>query len=611
MSVDVECASPSGMSGKTSMSWISGKKVAAASVLLGMLVACTSIPEAEPSCANDGCGPHGTCTFVGDSESCVCEAGYSGPTCADCAPGFQDIDGNGLCAGSCADLACGAHERCSEVSGRPLCDCVVGYTRTDEGVCVFTGGPVDPSFDNPQPNGWATRGAARIEVGNPSDVAGGRGWARFGGLGEVFQSFEMPSYADAEPLALEVERACTRMGNCSGVQAAFSIALDDWLTDRSFPVWQTGLPPDTIRVCLGERAFGRKLTFGLRAYPNASEGRVSSFQEALIGRAQFVPSDACAAPGTVKNGDFEAGDWKIVGAEAGAPGATFVHENGTRLARLEGMCDPRNPVMSGTISTSISVPESFPRPALAFSIDGTLGGTTGIWVEDTTSGGAYLLGNVRGSGKQEKAVLCLPSSSSGFAFDLHVSAMYDCHPAMPNVVRVDDFVVTSDPSCEADEAVINGGFERTGGVTWNADPPGPETAVVIQDPARAHSGAAYLQLRATCGAKAAFAAWTGLVPTRPPAASGGPALKLWYRLPSASSVGVRVGHAPIPEPEHKLAPATTWTERVVCLPSHSWGRLTGLRIELPPFFDDVVGCAPGQLDLDDISIAPDPSCPLD
>ncbi|OJY18457.1 MAG: hypothetical protein BGO98_32500 [Myxococcales bacterium 68-20] len=592
------------MSGKTSMSWISGKKVAAASVLLGMLVACTSIPEAEPSCANDGCGPHGTCTFVGDSESCVCEAGYSGPTCADCAPGFQDIDGNGLCAGSCADLACGAHERCSEVSGRPLCDCVVGYTRTDEGVCVFTGGPVDPSFDNPQPNGWATRGAARIEVGNPSDVAGGRGWARFGGLGEVFQSFEMPSYADAEPLALELERACTRMGSCGSMRGPLSIAFDDRLTDHWLFVGQKG-PPETVQVCLGERAFGRKLTFGLRAYPSLDGADFGRPQDALIGRAQFVPSVACAAPGTVKNGDFEAGDWKIAGAHEGVPGATFVEENGTRLARLESVCAPDQPPISGNIVTSISIPEALEQPAIAFSLDGTLGGRTRVSLDGRT------IGVVPGSGAREKAVVCLPASSSGFAFELRVDAEADCGSRKRNVVRVDDFVVTSDPSCVADETVINGGFERTGVVAWNAEPPGPETAVVIQDPARAHSGTAYLELRASCSFRIAIGHWTGLVPPRPPDAGGGPAVKLWYRLPSESNVDVRAGDTYMPEPAHRLAPATTWTERVVCLPSHSWGRPTGLRIELFPSGNAVEGCMPGQLELDDISIALDPSCPLD
>ena len=311
------------------------KGVAAAFVFVGLLVACTSIPNEKPSCMIDGCGPHGTCSFAGASERCVCEKGYAGPGCAVCARGFQDVDGNGLCAPACASVRCGPHAHCSDASGRAVCTCVVGYSRRDDRGCVFTGGPVDPSFDDPRPNGWMTLGAVQIDTGKLALVNGGKGWARFSGLGVVWQSFEMPSYADAEPLALELESTCSWQGGaCRNVRRRYSIAFDDQLLDQI--VVDTGLS-ETKRICLGERAFGRVLTFGLGTYPayGSSGGRE---QDVFFGRAEFVPWASCAVPGTVKNGDFETGDWEA----SEAAGVDFIEEAGTRLAQVTSFCDPEH-----------------------------------------------------------------------------------------------------------------------------------------------------------------------------------------------------------------------------------------------------------------------------
>lgn len=570
------------------------KGVAAAFVLVGLLVACTSIPNDEPSCMIDGCGPHGTCSFA---ERCVCEKGYAGPACATCAPGFQDVDGNGLCAPACSSIACGAHARCSHVSGRPVCTCVVGYSPVD-GRCVFSGGPVDPSFDSPRPNGWATSGAAQIDTGKPVLVNGGNGWARFSGLGAIRQSFEMPSYAEAEPLALELESTCSwQGGGCRNVRRRYSVSFDDRLLDH-----QTVGPTlsERRRICLGESAFGRGLTFGVRTYePSVSRG--GRVDDVFFGRAEFVPWEGCAAPGTVKHGDFETGDWKV--SDEGR--VDFIEEHGTRLARVTSFCDPTHvsPMVVSSIATSISVPEVRPHPALSFTIDATLDADTSVTLDGVS------IGTVPGNGAKETAVLCLPRWTRGLAFELSIQAMLrrdTCVKEERNVVRVDDFIVTSDPSC-ADETVTNGGFERPG-----PSPLGFEDAAVVRDAAAARSGNAYLRLDAACARRARARVFAeAAVPARASDASGGPALKLWYRLPAAAPASVTAGDELIDANRKYLAPATGWTAGTFCLPSHSWGRRMAFDIELNGSFDDLGTCASTVLDLDDLSIAPDPSCPLD
>ncbi len=104
------------------------RRAAAALMIAGVLAACSNVPEVRPSCVETGCGPHGKCSITGPAPVCECELGYAGPTCAACAPGFQDDDGNGFCSGACADVTCGPHERCNEQAGRPVCACVVGYS---------------------------------------------------------------------------------------------------------------------------------------------------------------------------------------------------------------------------------------------------------------------------------------------------------------------------------------------------------------------------------------------------------------------------------------------------------------------------------------------------
>ena len=82
-------------------------------------------------CVTSGidCGANGTCVDSSGASECLCEAGYEGPMCEICAPGYQDNDGDGVCTEDCtsAGLDCGVNGVCDDASGSVACACNDGY----------------------------------------------------------------------------------------------------------------------------------------------------------------------------------------------------------------------------------------------------------------------------------------------------------------------------------------------------------------------------------------------------------------------------------------------------------------------------------------------------
>ncbi len=85
----------------------------------------------EPSCAHAelGCNDHGTCNDSSGTVVCQCDAGYQGENCNDCVGNYQDNDHDGTCEPSCASqtLDCG-HGACDDSSGQVTCSCDEEYT---------------------------------------------------------------------------------------------------------------------------------------------------------------------------------------------------------------------------------------------------------------------------------------------------------------------------------------------------------------------------------------------------------------------------------------------------------------------------------------------------
>lgn len=67
-----------------------------------------------------------------DAAPTECAEGHTGAGCLDCDTGYQDQDGNGVCAPACdatgpLALDCGAHGDCNDATGARICECDTGY----------------------------------------------------------------------------------------------------------------------------------------------------------------------------------------------------------------------------------------------------------------------------------------------------------------------------------------------------------------------------------------------------------------------------------------------------------------------------------------------------
>jgi len=84
----------------------------------------------DEECSPESCGDFGTCSIVDGAISCACDTGYDGDACDACAAGFQDNDTNGTCAADCAaaQLDCGDVGACDDSSGAAICACDTGYS---------------------------------------------------------------------------------------------------------------------------------------------------------------------------------------------------------------------------------------------------------------------------------------------------------------------------------------------------------------------------------------------------------------------------------------------------------------------------------------------------
>ena len=109
------------------------------------------------------CSGHGSCDDSDGSAACVCDAAYTGDQCQQCAAGYQDHDGDGSCRADCASAApdCGANAHCDDGSGQAVCVCDTGYTGIDCTQCAAGYQDVDgdgtclPSCEN---LGWTCSG---------------------------------------------------------------------------------------------------------------------------------------------------------------------------------------------------------------------------------------------------------------------------------------------------------------------------------------------------------------------------------------------------------------------------------------------------------------------
>jgi hypothetical protein len=102
---------------------------------------CSSSTQSSRTCTEEQCGEFGSCGEVDGGSACVCDEGYAGEDCADCADGYamaggicvpeDDNTGDALCE----DDPCNGHGSCDGSSGEVQCECAEGYTGDDCSEC--------------------------------------------------------------------------------------------------------------------------------------------------------------------------------------------------------------------------------------------------------------------------------------------------------------------------------------------------------------------------------------------------------------------------------------------------------------------------------------------
>lgn len=83
------------------------------------------------------CG-RGVCSAATGVPRCACDEGYAGPRCEACAPGYQDHDGDGRCAPDCSlsGVECHGNGTCDDSSGAAACACDPGFAASDCSTCA-------------------------------------------------------------------------------------------------------------------------------------------------------------------------------------------------------------------------------------------------------------------------------------------------------------------------------------------------------------------------------------------------------------------------------------------------------------------------------------------
>ncbi len=188
---------------------------------------------ADCSTAQLECGAHGACDDSAGSARCQCELGYAGEYCNGCDAGYQDNDGDGVCAPSCvtSGLDCGANGSCSDDSGAALCACDVGYAGAVCDACDV--GYQDNDGDDACQLSCLLSGLACAPHGSCSDVSGSPlctcdvGYA--GALCDACDVGYQDNDADASCAATCAESGldCGGNGACSDDSGAAHCACDD------------------------------------------------------------------------------------------------------------------------------------------------------------------------------------------------------------------------------------------------------------------------------------------------------------------------------------------------------------------------------------------------
>jgi hypothetical protein len=421
-------------------------------------------------------------------------------------------------------------------------------------------------------------------------------------LGEVWQTVEMPTYAQAEPLVASVNYRS--LGGVMGGGSGVGVNLNGgW---RFFPIstdWRTE------RICLGERAYGGSVPIGVAAADRPYDCASTPTSMVAVDHLEITPAEPgeCPAPGQVLNADFE--DPEGWTAEAYGTGATAdvvagAGENGTRGGQMttSQLCSRAS--LSGVASWP---DESVQNPAIEVWWQGTSGKPMELYLDNRS------VAQVVGTGTPQTARICIPAWAQGSAtvvrWQLPPSYGTCANPDVRDF-RVDNIQVVNEPGCVQDPYILDGGFESVSNAGlatgWNAVyTQGPSLAELRNDPGAARSGAGVLRLMVQQQCYTARATTTVVVPQ--PSGAAGPALKFYYRTgnnPEStfySTPGVGA-----------LTENAGWLQSTVCLDPLLAGRPTTVTFTIDRGSGTCANVFPAEYAwVDDIQLGTDVSCPAE
>lgn len=534
---------------------------------------------------------HGRCVDDDGEPRCECDAGWTGPTCAECAVGAP------CGAPTCEATTCAAHSTCDESTGAPRCVCVPGYSASD-GECAWSGVVADPGFADDPEGSWELLGGVTIDAGHPGFDDPGLAELRTAACTSAFakQSIVTPPPESAEPLGLQLSGSATcKLFAVTPPGVPPSANKGPCIRPISVRVAGYGLEPIPLavngvpvrgQVCLGERALGG--TIPLEVFATSCSATTTSV---VVDHLSVAPAPGCPAPGEIPNADFEGtGGWEA--SAAGAEVASGVGNNGTRGGRLHRTqrCGS-TPTLTGTISVPLSAPA---HPALTFTVNGTKNRRMSV-----TSNGLRI-GSITGAAVFQKASLCLPERLRGMAGSLAFALEDDgpgaCNDPDDSAFVFDDLAIEDDPSCGAQVFVVDGGFERSDtGNYWAQSKNGGTVSFLKGSGARTGSGYARIA-QTSCDAATRMTQTVTLPPLTPGA--GGPAVEFHYKTTGATDIT----HYGLGQP---LAPASDWTAVKQCYP----GRRAGFGQTVEFRISTGEACASGSLSIDDVRVGLDPTCP--
>jgi hypothetical protein len=523
-------------------------------------------------------------------------------------PDGGDIDGpvdpceNAVCECEVDADCAGAHKVCDTSGPGRVCACAAGYELAGN-TCQWGIAPRDPGFQDG--TAWQVSRGAGVSPLSTGQIDPGEAFFSTDAtcnLGEVWQTFEMPTYAQAEPLVAAVNYRS--LGGMFGSSSGAGVNLNGgW---RFFPVstdWRNE------RVCLGERAYGGPVHVGVAAAEKPYDCAFSPTAMVAVDHLVITPAEPgeCPAPGQVLNADFEepegwTGQPSGTGATAGI--TSGVGENGTRGGQMT-----TSQLCSGASLTGMaSWPyESVQNPAIEVWWQGTSGKPMELHLDNR------VVGQVVGTDTPQTARICIPPWARGSATTVRWQLPYtygSCSTADVRDFRVDNIRVVNEPGCVQDPYILDGGFESVSkaGLATGWNPvyfAGYSLAELRNDSGAARNGAGVLRLMVQQQCYLARASTTVVVPQ--PSGTAGPVLKFYYRTgnnPEStfySTPGVGA-----------LEENVGWQQSTVCLDPILAGRPTTVSFTIDRSSGTCANTFPAEYAwVDDIQLGTDASCPAE